>query len=242
MTAVDGVRAKDAEVEKQGEVTEWTYRADGAEDQLSDIMQLRLAPTYEAPKSHTKSGSLKTSPSKSRPRHQRKTPAAPEDVEMENENEVTATTQKVERRVGDTYPPTFCLTTRDYRGVDGELIAPAELYTELTEGTLFSAQITLHTYIWPGSPRNKIYHIYIERLKVLDKGYGDAWSPKIPEMPLTTVFALTGDPENNDNHDHFFCAVPKKEIRVSLSLLLFLQRPCLLKCVIDSGEASTVLP
>ncbi|KAJ6578979.1 hypothetical protein B0H10DRAFT_2100872 [Mycena sp. CBHHK59/15] len=33
---------------------------------------------------------------------------------------------------------------------------------------------------------DQIYHIYIERLKVLDKGYGDAWTPAIPRLPVTT--------------------------------------------------------
>ncbi|KAJ6602296.1 hypothetical protein B0H10DRAFT_2230182 [Mycena sp. CBHHK59/15] len=94
LIAVDGIRAKDAETEEEGEVTEWTSHSDRAEDKLSDILQLGLALTYKAPKSCTKSASLKASPSKSRPRHQRKTTAAPGDVEMENENEVTATTQK----------------------------------------------------------------------------------------------------------------------------------------------------
>jgi hypothetical protein len=72
----------------------------------------------------------------------------------------------VERKVGDTYPPDALpdhrgpyfahqqskLVQRDYRDVDGELIAPHELYEKLTEGTLFSAQVTLHTYIFDAKP------------------------------------------------------------------------------------------
>lgn len=78
-----------------------------------------------------------------------------------------------ERKVGDAYDPDCLpdhrgpyfahqeskLIQRDYKDVDGDLIAPQEVYGKLTEGTLFSAQITLHTYIWDGNqgfPRNKV--------------------------------------------------------------------------------------
>lgn len=68
-------------------------------------------------------------------------------------------------QLGDTYNPDCLpdhrgpffvheaskLVQRDYKGINGELIAPHELYQELTEGTL-----TLHTYVWDGQPRNKV--------------------------------------------------------------------------------------
>lgn len=69
MAAINGVRQRDAEREgrcvamsasnsstqlttffsKRYEVVEWASRSDGALDKPYDIMQLRLAPTYEAP-------------------------------------------------------------------------------------------------------------------------------------------------------------------------------------------------
>jgi hypothetical protein len=66
-----------------------------------------------------------------------------------------------ERKVGDTYSPDCLpdhrgpyfahqdskLVQRDYKDLDGDLIAPHELYENLTEGTLFSAQNTMHIYI-----------------------------------------------------------------------------------------------
>lgn len=39
------------------------------------------------------------------------------------------------------------LVQRPYKDEDGHLIAPHELYSKLTEGTLFSAQISLSTYV-----------------------------------------------------------------------------------------------
>lgn len=80
-----------------------------------------------------------------------------------------------ERKVGDTYEPDCLpdhrgpyfahqeakLVQRDYRDSDGNLIAPHELYGMLTEGTLFSAQITMPSYIFPGfvegRPSNTVF-------------------------------------------------------------------------------------
>ncbi|KAJ7231605.1 hypothetical protein C8J57DRAFT_1250967 [Mycena rebaudengoi] len=99
---------------------------------------------------------------------------------------VSGETLRLERKVGDTYEldslpdhrgPYFAhqeskLVQRDYRDVNGELITPGELYEKLTEGTLFFAQ-----------PQNKIYHIYVEKLRIINKGYGGTWDPLIPVMP-----------------------------------------------------------
>lgn len=66
-----------------------------------------------------------------------------------------------ERRVGDTYPPKKLpdhrgeyfnhskarLVQRDFKDIDGTLIAPHELYEKLTEGTLILVQVSLVTYI-----------------------------------------------------------------------------------------------
>ncbi|KAJ7776562.1 hypothetical protein DFH07DRAFT_798577 [Mycena maculata] len=232
MAVLDGVRTKDSdEEEQQGErfqVTEWVTRSDGAWDKPCDIMQLRLAPTYEAPKSRSK----KESTPPSRPRNQKSQPV-PQDTDMESiDNDSTAKEGEKdtspappkERKVGDAYDPDCLpdhrgpyfahqkskLIQRDYKDVDGDLIAPQEVYGKLTEGTLFSAQITLHTYIWdgnPGFPRNKIYHIYVERLKILDKGYSQAWNPSIPVLPSPSAPSTPqkrGRAERDDNADSAF--------------------------------------
>lgn len=47
------------------------------------------------------------------------------------------------------------LVQRPYKDEDGNLIAPYELYSKLTEGTLFSAQISLSTYIIKEKPNSK---------------------------------------------------------------------------------------
>ncbi|KAJ7859244.1 hypothetical protein B0H13DRAFT_1901553 [Mycena leptocephala] len=81
-------------------------------------------------------------------------------------------------------PTRHLLGQHKHRDVPWHLIAPYELHKELTEGTLFSAQITLHTYIFSGNPTsNKVYHIYVEKLKVLDRGYGAPWKIPIPILP-----------------------------------------------------------
>ncbi|KAJ7913171.1 hypothetical protein B0H13DRAFT_2326569 [Mycena leptocephala] len=104
------------------------------------------------------------------------------------------------------------LIQRNYKDVDGDLITPQELYGKLTEGTLFSAQISLHTYIWGGNPgflRNKVYHIYVERLKILDKGYGQVWNPSFPVLPSPLAPSnpqKRGRAERDDNADSAFDA------------------------------------
>ncbi|KAJ7866258.1 hypothetical protein B0H14DRAFT_3442529 [Mycena olivaceomarginata] len=73
---------------------------------------------------------------------------------------------------------------RDIRNVDNKLIAPSELREKPTEGTLFCAALSLKTYVWPES---KTYHMYIERLKILDQGSGDPWSYPIPSAFPSTL-------------------------------------------------------
>ncbi|KAJ7254601.1 hypothetical protein C8J57DRAFT_1722133 [Mycena rebaudengoi] len=96
----------------------------------------------------------------------------------------------LERQVGDTYDPNLLpdhrgsyfnheeatLVQRDIRDHDDTLIAPHEIYSRLTEGTLFTALISFQTYV---------YHIAVERLKVIDKGYGSPWYHPAPTIPST---------------------------------------------------------
>ncbi|KAJ7794819.1 hypothetical protein B0H14DRAFT_2621595 [Mycena olivaceomarginata] len=59
-----------------------------------------------------------------------------------------------------------------------------ELKKILTGGTFFSAQVTLQTYIFSGNGvLNKIYHIYVNKLRVPDRGYGTAWQIPVPSLP-----------------------------------------------------------
>ncbi|KAJ7336979.1 hypothetical protein DFH08DRAFT_813275 [Mycena albidolilacea] len=72
----------------------------------------------------------------------------------------------------------------------GNLIAPHELYGNLTEGTLFAAQVSLSTYINkdhnPWFMDSKVYHVNVEKLTILDKGDGSPWNPPSPGLPSAT--------------------------------------------------------
>ncbi|KAJ7475565.1 hypothetical protein B0H11DRAFT_2194937 [Mycena galericulata] len=196
LVALDGTRDTDQKVEeKNGErykVTEWTGREDKDKTKPANLMMLRLKPTYEKP-----FGNRSLSPPR-RVRNSRSTAGG--DVEMPGVDKPTAAL--LARQVGDTYPPDMLpdhkgsyfahakakLVQRPYKDEDGHLIAPHELYEKLTEGTLFSAQVSLLTYIIKekGNSKfldSKIYHINVDKLTILDSGYGAAWAPEIPTLP-----------------------------------------------------------
>ncbi|KAJ7815365.1 hypothetical protein B0H14DRAFT_2603474 [Mycena olivaceomarginata] len=116
-------------------------------------------------------------------------------------NDVDMQTAPQARKVGDTYDPDMLsedrgeffdhspdikIIQRNYCDVNNSLITPWNLKKELTEGAFFSAQITLHTYIFyptgPGVP-SKVYHLYVDKLRILDKGYGAPWEIPIPSLP-----------------------------------------------------------
>jgi hypothetical protein len=74
------------------------------------------------------------------------------------------TEDPTERKVGDKYPTSDLpdhagrffnhqsaeLTQRPYFNIDGSLIAPSELYSTLTEGTLVLVNLTAVTYVMTG--------------------------------------------------------------------------------------------
>ncbi|KAJ7937500.1 hypothetical protein B0H13DRAFT_1852467 [Mycena leptocephala] len=151
----DALRVSDAKEEvKNGENFELTECVECAGDSVEDIVVLaRLEPTYEIPYTNrtassvprtllrriTKVGST-TGTSESVP-----------DVEMATPQTVDNFANRIlERKVGDTYPPSVfsdhrgpcfahdkaVVTQRDYADAEGNLIAPAELYSTLVEGTL----------------------------------------------------------------------------------------------------------
>ncbi|KAJ7826123.1 hypothetical protein B0H14DRAFT_3725205 [Mycena olivaceomarginata] len=168
-------------------VTPWAVRSDGDKKKAFDIMFLKLEPTYEKPSNRNVRESEEP-----RERNRPSTSIFQKDADMQ------AATPA--RKVGDTYDPDMFsehrgdffdhssdikLVQRDHQNVDKSLIAPFELKNVLTEGTFFSAQVTLHTYIFYGNGiPNKVYHLYVDKLRVLDKGYGAAWQIPIPSFPV----------------------------------------------------------
>ncbi|KAJ6629650.1 hypothetical protein B0H10DRAFT_1939632 [Mycena sp. CBHHK59/15] len=87
------------------------------------------------------------------------------------------------------------LFQRDYRDVDNSLIAPNELTAKLTEGTLVLVMISFATYVITnqkserGEPKPdkkailQIYHVHVDKLRILDPGNGEPSTPSVPTMP-----------------------------------------------------------
>ncbi|KAJ6615919.1 hypothetical protein B0H10DRAFT_2219932 [Mycena sp. CBHHK59/15] len=100
----------------------------------------------------------------------------------------TAHSEPTERKIGDKYPPSKLshywgpyfahekaeLVQRDYTDKEGKLIAPEELY-KTEKGVPL--------------PDKKIYHVLVDRLKVLDRGDVQPWNPPVPEMPEARVYS-----------------------------------------------------
>ncbi|KAJ7866004.1 hypothetical protein B0H14DRAFT_3133234 [Mycena olivaceomarginata] len=172
-------------------VTEWTSREDDNMDKPADIILLRMKPTYEKPFNNAVSTPRRVRNS----RPNTSTLGEGEDVQMSGTDSVESP-----RKVGDTYSPDMLpdhkgpyfsheksrLVQRQIKDENGNLIAPHELYGKLTEGTLFSAQVSLSTYINKDhNPRfmdSKVYHVNVEKLTILDKGDGAPWNPPPPEL------------------------------------------------------------
>ncbi|KAJ6576214.1 hypothetical protein B0H10DRAFT_1963614 [Mycena sp. CBHHK59/15] len=97
----------------------------------------------------------------------------------------------------------FAIVQHDHQNVDKSLIALFELKNVLTEGTFFSAQVTMHTYIFYGNGiPSKVYHLYVDKLRVLDKGYGAAWQIHIPSFPVAGPSGLsTPSPKKRKERD-----------------------------------------
>ncbi|KAJ6576325.1 hypothetical protein B0H10DRAFT_2199104 [Mycena sp. CBHHK59/15] len=176
-------------------------------DTVEDIIVLlRLHPTYEVPYS---GGSRTPTSAPSTPRRSvmrvGSTTTSSETSENAGDVEMAVPPQVTERKVGDTYPPSTLsdvqgpafqfekavLIQRDYHDLNGNLIAPGELYGTLTEGTLVLVTVSFVTYIMtdqkmerglPASDK-KIYHLLVDKLKILDHGDGEPWSPTVPTMP-----------------------------------------------------------
>ncbi|KAJ7448419.1 hypothetical protein FB451DRAFT_1243090 [Mycena latifolia] len=227
----DTIRAADEAQEKErGEnfdVTECITcgEGEGGSEAVEDIvLLLRLHKTYEVPNDNSKDNSS------SAPRTPRKRITKVDSTEESSEKsdnlgdvDMDAAAQVIERQVGDTYPPNRLpdhkgpyfahdkakLVQRDYRDVDGSLIAPHELYEKLTEGTLVLVMVSLVTYVITGQTNEKgepmtnkkIYHILVERLKILDHGDGQPWSPAVPALPEGRHFSA-GTPSRKRPRDN----------------------------------------
>ncbi|KAJ7257456.1 hypothetical protein C8J57DRAFT_550789 [Mycena rebaudengoi] len=116
---------------------------------------------------------------------------------MESETSEVISLPMSDRKVGDTYSPnilpdhrgpyfahkTAKVVQREYTDEEGINISPDELYLKLTEGTLFTATITFETFIIkerqnPGRWNDKkIYHLYISKLKILDRWHRHSVDP-----------------------------------------------------------------
>ncbi|KAJ6554114.1 hypothetical protein B0H10DRAFT_2446512 [Mycena sp. CBHHK59/15] len=207
----DGIREHDEVREgKKGEhfdITDWITCEEGGEITVDKMFLLaRLDQTYQVPHGNNTNTSSPASRTP-RPRITKVGSAtnpttlsdgAPDVEEME-------ATEVTERKVGDHYPPDDLpdhrgpyfahdkakLVQRDYKDVDGNLIAPHELYSKLTEGTLVLVTVSLVKYVITNQKSEKgeakadrkVYHVLVDRLKILDHGDGEAWNPPIPALP-----------------------------------------------------------
>ncbi|KAF7372673.1 ATP-dependent DNA helicase [Mycena venus] len=182
----DSIRPADEIVEAQhGQsfyVTESIFLNDGEGDPTDNItMHVRLHPTFEV--SYTTTSSTPPTP-------RRRITKVGEDA-TSSDDVVMEGTMTSERKISDTYPTSKLpeikgalwaldrahLIQRDYKDVDGTLIAPHELTTKLTEGTLVLVMVELVTYvITDQKPGKKIYHILADKLRILDHGNGEPWT------------------------------------------------------------------
>ena len=62
----------------------------------------------------------------------------------------------------------------------------------------------------------QIYHIYVDKLKIHDKGFGPAWNPPVPELPSSGPSTpkkrgrVERDDEADKSFDVFNSVSPKK--------------------------------
>ncbi|KAF7378322.1 ATP-dependent DNA helicase [Mycena sanguinolenta] len=151
---LDEVREADQKEElaanKKYKVSEMTVHEDNDLNKPADLIILKFKPTYEKPFGNA-----------TPQRTVRNSRARPSTTEGEDAEMAGLDSGSSARQVGDTYSPDMLpdhqgpyfshqnarLVQRQIKDEDGQLIALHELYEKLVEGTLFSAQITLSTYI-----------------------------------------------------------------------------------------------
>ncbi|KAJ6623328.1 hypothetical protein B0H10DRAFT_1944047 [Mycena sp. CBHHK59/15] len=197
----DALRVSDEQQEvKKGEHFELTECVECTGDSVEDIIVLaRLEPTYEIPYTNSSTSSAPRTPRR----------------RITKVGSTTGISEK--RKVGDTYPPSVLsdhrgpcfahdkavVTQCDYANVDRKLIAPAELYSTLVEGTLVLVTVYFATYIMKDQkndrgepqPDRKVCHLIVDKLKVLDRGDGEAWDPAVPTMPERPTYSPGASPK-----------------------------------------------
>ncbi|KAJ7737928.1 hypothetical protein B0H14DRAFT_2992745, partial [Mycena olivaceomarginata] len=177
LAVCDAVRGQDEEREAESnqhfDVTEWALSSDGRKDAAPRTPRKRISKVDSSAKT--------TAPSN------------------EGSDAPMATSDIAERKIGDRYPPgrlsdhqgpyfahqSAELVQRDYTDTDSKLIAPHELYQKLTEGTLVLVMLSFATYVITGQtteagrpiPNKKVYHVLVDRLRILDHGDGEPWNP-----------------------------------------------------------------
>ncbi|KAJ7828156.1 hypothetical protein B0H14DRAFT_3466534 [Mycena olivaceomarginata] len=181
LACLDGTRDIDEGVEKEKgqefHLFEWTSREENDKKKPADLILLRLKPTYDKPYPNRA-----RSPAR-RVRNSRSTSPGGGDNDVEMAGDDRAATAIAARKVGDTYLPDML---PDHKGEyfaheKAKLVQP-------TEGTLFSVQVSLSMYVMKAPmgtklKDSKIYHVNVEKLTILDPGYGAAWRPAIPTLP-----------------------------------------------------------
>ncbi|KAJ7611287.1 hypothetical protein FB45DRAFT_1037619 [Roridomyces roridus] len=197
--ACDSVRNADlVEEEKNGQVFNAfeSVNVKPGEDGEDDItIVLKLHPTFELPASAASTPAT--------PRSRRRITRAPSPTDEEPPKDSVADAEgDVDmdgcRTVGDKYPATVFPEIRDasskiwkatnkvvapqreYKDIDGSLIAPHELRNKFTEGTLVLVIVELVTYVIKDQGK-KIYHVLADKVKILDYGNGEPWVVASPE-------------------------------------------------------------
>ncbi|KAJ6607639.1 hypothetical protein B0H10DRAFT_1956079 [Mycena sp. CBHHK59/15] len=56
----------------------------------------------------------------------------------------------------------------------------------------------------PGRKDRKVYHVLVDRLKILDHGNGDAWNPLVPALPERRYSSATPKRGRDDAADAAF--------------------------------------
>ncbi|KAJ7891821.1 hypothetical protein B0H14DRAFT_3428246 [Mycena olivaceomarginata] len=168
---------------------------------LDQVVDYHAPPPYlQVP--YSSSGIKDSSTSLHTPRKKRISKVDPAAKSPELPDEMTdvdiVPPEPTERKIGDKYLPSKLSDhRRPYFAHDK---AELELYATLTEGTLVLVVVSLATYVIRDQktdsgvcgvslPDKKIYHILIDRLRVLDRGDAEPWNPPVPEIPEARVYS-----------------------------------------------------
>ncbi|KAJ7830105.1 hypothetical protein B0H14DRAFT_3716035 [Mycena olivaceomarginata] len=167
------------------------------------VVLVWLHPTFEVPQGSNNPSAPRTPRRRITKVDSTSTDASdvPGDVDM-----VSSQATAAERKFGDTYPssmlpevqgPCYALDKarlfqRDYRDVDNSLIVPWELTTKLVEGTLVLVMVSFITYVITDQKsergiqsrtRRRVYHVQVDKLRILDPGNGEPSTPPVPALP-----------------------------------------------------------